>query len=204
MRFPTMATVVVVALFALTACGGTGAAPTAVPATASPGDVPTAAAPTASPTSAPTATAGSLPTDVPVTPPPGEPTPTAADTEVDLCSLLTVNDVNAVLEGNFLEGELTSTGGYCHWDSAMSSGESVITAIDDRSLDAIKTAGPGGVDMTAGGRAAYSVRNEDFLLQTTFIDLYGQSLIVEFPTSSSADDDLADAQELADIAVGNL
>jgi len=176
----------------------TGAVPTPVTPTASPGEGPTAAA------STPTAAATTAVSAAPVSPATTLPTPVASGAAVDLCSLLTAGDLNDVLEGNFLEGELTSTGGYCHWDSALSPNESVITAIDDRSLETIKSAGPGGVDITAGGHAGYSVRNEDFRLQTTFLDLGGTSLILEFPITSNAADDLADAQELAEIAVGNL
>lgn len=58
--------------------------------------------------------------------------------------------------------------------------------------------------MTVNGHAGYSVRNAAFHLQTVYVDLGGQSLIVEFPTSSSADDDQTNAQELAKIAIGNL
>lgn len=206
MRFPTMVAVAALAVFTVAACGG-GANPTGVSTpTASPVGGPTAAAstPVATPSSAPTAAVSAPPTSAPTTPPTDAPTPAATTAAIDLCALLSADDLNTVLGGSWLEGQLTSTGGYCHWDSGNGSGEIVITATDLRPLEEIKSHAPGGVDMTVNGHAGYSVRNAAFHLQTVYVDLGGQSLIVEFPTSSSADDDQTNAQELAEIAIGNL
>ena len=104
----------------------------------------------------------------------------------------------------FERGTLTSTGGYCHWDSANGGqGDRVITAIDDRTIEAIKAAG-GGTEITVNGHTGYSVRDEAARVQTTYVDIGGRSLIVEFPSTSHAAADLTSAQKLAETAIGNM
>jgi hypothetical protein len=191
MNFPTSSAVAAVALLALAACGG-AAAPstgTAAPATSPVGTSTTAPATTSAPattpavaTTAPAGTAGAI----------------------DLCALLTKEDVNAVIPGGSTEGTLTKpVGGYCYWENATT-GERVITAIEPRTLDAIKASATACVDITVGGHAGCSLRDEASHVQTTFIDIGAQSLIVEIPTSSDPAADLTNAQALAEIAVGNL
>lgn len=192
MKFQTSVAVAAMALFTLAACG-TGAVPTGVSnPTASP------AGPIATSSSAPTA---SIPTATPTstTPPVGA---------VDLCALLSVDDLFTVLGAVFAEGALSKPGptGYCHWDTRgeYNPASSVITFTDDHPLATI-TSGGNGVDMTVSGHAGYSVRSgEQPAVQTTWVDLGGLLLVVEFPTTSNADDDQAAAQTLAEIAVGNM
>ena len=123
---------------------------------------------------------------------------------IDLCGLLTAADVTKALGGSSIEGTLTSTGGYCHWDSARSPNDRVITATQPGTLDDVKGPAPTGAELTVGGRGAYSVRDEAARVQTTWIDVGGQLLLVEIPLSTDAAADLQSAEELAGIAVGNL
>ncbi|MEO5703652.1 MAG: DUF3558 family protein [Candidatus Limnocylindrales bacterium] len=187
MQFPRVLFFAVPAVLALAGCGGTVSTPTAVVATAgadATGSTPTAAA-TAAPTSPPAAT--------------------QVATAVDLCGLLTAGDLSTVLGGSWAEGQLTSTGGYCHWDSGSQPNDQVITATDARTLEAIKSAAAGsGTDMTVAGHAGYSVRSTTTRLQSTYVDLGGKLLLLEFGTSSSSADDQAHAQALAEIAVGKM
>ena len=48
------------------------------------------------------------------------------------------------------------------------------------------SSGGGGTDITVAGHAGYSIRSADSHLQTTFVDLGGKVLLLEFGTSSSA------------------
>lgn len=195
------------ALFTLAACGGSNATPIGSSVTPTGATTPTAPpsvglaatpAPTAPPTVAPT-------TLVPTAPPIVGPTTSPASTvgAVDLCSLLTADDLHTVIGGGWHEGALTSTGGYCHWDSGNSPDNQVITALQDGGIDTVNTV-PGGVDITAGGLAGYSVADRNLHVQTTWVDIGGRLLIVEFPSSSNLDGDLTIAKKLAEIAVGNM
>jgi hypothetical protein len=193
MKFSRIAFVVAPTVLALAACGGGAGAPTG-PLGATSGAGSSAAAPSGPPA----ATVATQPSSAPTT---AQPSSAGA---LDLCSLLEANDLHTVLGGSWLEGQLTSTGGYCHWDNANQPNEQTITAIDARALDAIKSAAPDGTDMTVAGHAGYSTRQAGPHLQTTYVDLGGQVLVLEFGTSSSAGDDQEHAQQLAEIAIGNL
>jgi hypothetical protein len=186
MRFPRILFVIAPAALALAGCGA--GAPVGATAGAS-GSV---------------ATPGNAPTTALTAPPTSPPAATQVASALDLCGLLTADDLHTVLGGPWAEGQLTSTGGYCHWDSGSSPNDQVITATDARTLDAIKTVAADEVDMTVAGHAAISIRQADAHLQSTYVDLGGKLLILEFPTSSSAADDQAHAQALAEIAIGNL
>lgn len=191
MNFRKLAAVAALAVFALAACGGTAAPPTG---TTAPPSSPAGAA-----TTAPAATtAASTPPAVATTAPAG-----SAGT-IDLCGLLSAADVQAVIAGSWLEGQLTSTGGYCHWDNTLS--ERVITAIDPATLEGIKASMPGGENFVILLFAAsgYSFRDEGAHVQTTWLDIGEQLLIVEIPMSSDADADLSNAKELSEIVLGNL
>jgi hypothetical protein len=184
MKFQTSVAVAAVALFTLAACG-TGAVPTAVSnPTASPAGGPTAGA--SSPTATPTSTT----------------TPVGA---VDLCALLSVDDVVTVLgTGGWVEGALSKPGpsGYCKWDNAISHAFVLTSTTVDLPLATIKSGGDG-VDMTVSGHAGYLKRLEQNSM-AIWVDLGGLLLVVQMPTSSNADDDQAAAQTLAEIAVGNM
>lgn len=107
------------------------------------------------------------------------------------------------MPGSWTEGTLTKpVGGYCYWENT-STRDRVITALDPSTLDAIKAGAPSGTDLTLGGHAAYSLRATGVHVQTTWIDIDGQLLIVEIPLSSDAAADLSNATALAEIAVGN-
>lgn len=213
MRF-SVVTLAAVSAFVVAACGA-AATPTAIiTPTASLVVGPTAAAssPVATPSSASPITVTTPPSSAP-TPPPPPPTlaPTQAPSAtaaavVDLCALLSAADLHRVLGGSWMEGRLGVMGGYCFWlDSSTASYDQVTTAIDERSIEEIKSATPNGVDMTVSGHAGYRVRDENSDVQTTYVwvDLGGQSLTMEITSSSAADDQIS-AQELAEIAIGNI
>ena len=194
MRFPRIMFVVAPAVLALAACGGGSGTPTTPAAAATSG----ASSSVVTPTGAPATTAAGAPTSAPATAQP------SAAGLLDLCSLLTADDLKTVLGGNYLEGQLTSTGGYCHWDAGNQPNEQVITATDARSLDAIKSVATGEVDMAVDGHAGISIRQADVQIHAIYVDIGGQLLVLEFGTSSSATKDQEDAQTLAEIAIGNL
>jgi hypothetical protein len=178
--------VAALAVFAFGGCAAAPAAPTGTTAVATPPAATSTLAATASASPAVATTA-----------------PAASASAIDLCSLLSVADIQAVIPGSWLEGQLTKpVGGYCHWDNTLQ--ERVITAIEPRPFDAVKAAAVGGTDFTAAGHPAYSIRDEAAHVQTTWIDLSGQVLIVEIPASADAAADLSHAQALAGVTVGNM
>lgn len=205
MRFSAV-TLAAVSAFVMAACGAATtptfviaptASPVATPSSASPNTVttppsyaptPTAPPPTLAPTQAPSATAAAV---------------------VDLCALLSAADLESVLGGSWMEGRLGVTGGYCFWlDSSDVSYDQVTTAIDARSLEQVKLdfgATPKGVDMNVSGRAGYLFIDENSTYRTmyVYVDLGGRLLTLEI-TSSSAPGDQISAQELAEIAIGNI
>lgn len=214
MRF-SVVTLAAVSAFVVAACGA-AATPTAIiTPTASLVVGPTAAAssPVATPSSASPITVTTPPSSAPT--PTAPPPPTLAPTQapsataaavVDLCALLSAADLHRVLGGSWMEGRLGVMGGYCFWlHSSTASYDQVTTAIDERSIEEIKSATPNGVDMTVSGHAGYRVRDENSDVQTTYVwvDLGGQSLTMEITSSSAADDQIS-AQELAEIAIGNI
>ena len=186
---PKFAAAAALAVFAFAGCASTPATPTATTAVAtSPAATSTSAATTPATASAPTVATTA---------------PAGSASAIDLCSLLSVADIQAVIPGSWLEGQLTKpVGGYCHWDNTLQ--ERVITAIEPRTFDAVKAAAVGGTDFTAGGHPAYSFRDEAAHVQTTWIDLSGTVLIVEIPASADAAADLSNAQGLTGVAVGNM
>jgi hypothetical protein len=203
MRVPKSAVLAAVALSLVTACGSGAAPGTTTPTGGStPAAVPTGGpSTTLAPTAAPLATtsaATTAPTQA-VTPAPVE---TAGS--LDLCSLLTADEIRAVFGGSWTEGVLTPTGGYCHWDNARGGHDQVITAIENRTVDAIKSAAPSGKAITVSGHAAYTYRDEGAQVQTTFIDIGGRSLLLEFSTSSNPTVDELNAAKLADTAIGHM
>lgn len=108
-----------------------------------------------------------------------------------------------------MEGRLGVMGGYCFWlDSSDVSYDQVTTAIDERSLEQVKLdfgATPNGVDMNMSGRAGYLFIDENSAHRTmyVYVDLGGRLLTLEITTSSAADHQMI-AQELAEIAIGNI
>ena len=216
MRF-SVVTLAAVSAFVVAACGA-AATPTAIiTPTASLVVGPTAAASSnmATPSSATPITVTTPPSSAPTPTAPPPPTPTLAPTQapsataaavVDLCALLSAADLHSVLGGSWMEGSLGVMGGHCFWlDSSTASYDQVTTGIDERSIEEVKSATPNGVDMTVSGHAGYRVRDENSDVQTTYVwvDLGGQSLTMEITSSSAADDQIS-AQELAEIAIGNI
>lgn len=214
MRFSVI-TLAAVSAFVVAACGA-AATPTAIiTPTASLVVGPTAAAssPVATPSSASPITVTTPPSSAPT--PTAPPPPTLAPTQapsataaavVDLCALLSAADLHSVLGGSWMEGSLGVMGGHCFWlDSSTASYDQVTTGIDERSIEEVKSATPNGVDMTVSGHAGYRVRDENSDVPTTYVwvDLGGQSLAMEIHSSSAADDQIS-AQELAEIAIGNI
>ena len=194
MRVPRIMFVVAPAVLALAACGGGSGTPTTPAAVATSG----AGSSVVTPTGAPVSTAAGAPTSAPATAQP------SAAGLLDLCSLLTADDLHTVLGGRYQAGQLTSTGGYCHWDAGNQPNEQVITAILPRSLDSIKSAVTGEVDMAVDGHAGISFRQDDGRIEVVYVDIGGQLLDLEFGTSSSATKDQEAAQALAEIAIGHL
>ncbi|MEO7118181.1 MAG: hypothetical protein ABIZ34_04335 [Candidatus Limnocylindrales bacterium] len=182
----------------VTACGGSSPAPslatvsptTSAAATATP--VPSIVA-TATPTSSPVPTEGV--TNEPVT------SPTPATGDIDLCSLLTAADVTTVLGGGWVEGVMAND--YCHWDSGSSPSDQVVTFVQPGTIETFNI--DGAIALAPGGHTAYTHRDAEFHLQTTWIDIGGGTvLIVEFPTTSDASADVESATQLSEIAVGNM
>lgn len=194
MRFPRIMFIVAPAVLALAACGGGSGTPTTPAAAATSG----AGSSVVTATGAPATTAAGAPTSAPATAQP------SAAGLLDLCSLLTAADLRTWRGDNYQEGQLTSTGGYCHWDRGNQPDEQVITATDARSLDAIKSVATGEVDMTVDGHAGISIRQADLHILSIYVDIGGQLLVLEFGTSASTANDQAAAQALAEIAIGNL
>jgi hypothetical protein len=203
MRVPKFAVLAAVALSLATACGSGAAPGTTTPtggttATAVPTGGPST---TLAPTAAPLATTSAATTSPTLA---ATPAPVQTAGSIDLCSLLTAAEIGAIIGGSWIEGVLTSTGGYCHWDNARGGLDQVITAIENRTVDAIKTAAPGGKAITVSGHAAYTFRDEGSQVQTTFIDIGGRSLLVEFSTSSDPTVDGLNAAKLADTVISHM
>jgi hypothetical protein len=186
---------------ALAACSSPGA-PTTGPtisaaptASGAPISTPTASAPvdaTASPSSAPV--------DATATPPAGG--------TIDVCSLLSPEDLNAATGNEYLEGLLDDFG-QCYWDGNQigggNAGETVIGAITAADLSTIKASfGDGGVDTTVDGHAAFF--NPSQGLGSLWVDIgNGQLLVLSFPQSEDLDPSYQQiAEELAQAALDNM
>ena len=194
-----------VALIALliTACGGSPSASVADPIAPPPGT------PTAAPVEA-----SSAPTDAPVdatAPPTSAPvdaTPGAGTSAIDVCSLLSPQDLSAATRNEYLEGVLDDYG-QCYWDGNQigggTAGSTVIGAILAADLATIKGSfGEGGVDMTIDGHAAFY--NPKQGLGSLWVDIGGGRLLVlSFPRSADLDPSFqAIAEQLAKAALANL
>jgi hypothetical protein len=186
------------------ACGGTPGAPSTGP-TASP----TSPASTASagPVSTPTATAPVSETVSPSSPP-VDGTASPQTGTIDVCGLLSPEDLNAATGNDYLEGLLDDFG-QCYWDGnqigGANAGETVIGAITPADLTTIKAMfGDGGVDTTVDGHAAFFNPSEG--LGSLWVDIgNGQLLVLSFPQSEDLDPSYQQiAEELAQAALDNL
>jgi hypothetical protein len=179
--------VAAVAIFALTACGGSSATPPGAGASAAPSNGGTTTTPSAStePAAASATTAGGGP--------------------VDTCALLSEADLKTVTGKEYGAGVSDSVGG-CSWNvgaAGVNQGALVYVAIQDQSLDFIKTSFPGGVDVTVSGHAGYW--NPGQGLQSMWVDSDGRLLVLSFPRSEAlGPEDQVIAQKLAEIAIAKM
>jgi hypothetical protein len=187
MRFSKLACMAVLITSLTVACGGSPAATTPAP-------IPTQApGPTAALTAAPTAPVGA--------------TATPAGAAVDICSLLSPEELNQVTHASYLPSLLDAQG-LCYWDGDQVGGQAgvtVIGSIQAADLSAIKLAfGTGGVDTTVSGHAAFY--NPTQGLGSLWVDIgAGQLFVLSFPQSNDLDPTYkAIAEQLAGIALGHM
>jgi hypothetical protein len=198
MSFPKSIAIAVLALLAVTACGGATATPagqpipTAAPASTGAGAT-TAASPAAGDTAAPPSAAatGGAVVGVPH----------------DLCALLTAAEISSLTGKKYEAGVADTTIGTCSWNvgkSSANSGDLIFAGTQAADLALIKGTFPGGVDATVNGHAAYWNGKQG--LGTMWVDLGGGQLFtLSFPRSSDlGETDRALAQRLAEIALGKM
>lgn len=185
MRSSKLVAVAAIAIFALGACGGTGAAPTGggiAILTPAPGTTP-----------APAATSGEATAAGPAT----------SAAAVDTCALLSPDDLQTATGIDYGPG-VVDVVGQCVWTDQGSDQGIVVLFVQEVPLDFIKTTFAGGEETTVAGQAAYWNPTEG--LQSLWVDAGGgRTLVLSFPKSPGlGPEDLANAQKLAEIALGNL
>jgi hypothetical protein len=107
-----------------------------------------------------------------------QPTAATGGGSVDLCALLSTADLTAAFGTAYGAGVLDATG-QCTWragGATTNDGKGqVIAAISDSTVDALKTAFPGGVDLTVSGHTAYW--NPGQGLQSLWVEVGGGRLL---------------------------
>ena len=190
MRSPKSIALMSIAIVAVAACSGSGAATDA-------GAASTAAGPTAAPGGGTTTTPA--PTDAAVT------TTAPAGGSLDVCGLLTAADLKSATGKEYGEGVADPQGG-CAWNvgtSGVNQGDLVYAITQDQSLDFIKTAFTGGSDVTVDGHAGYW--HPGVGLGSMWVDIGGRVFVLSFPRSEELTaEDQAAAQKLSEIAVGKM
>jgi len=182
-RISKLSTVAALAV-ALAACGGGGAAtggatPTNAPAgaTAGPGATPTEAAAAATP---------------------GDPKAVAAE----MCTLFTVADLKAATTLDYGAG-VADDYGSCTWDypgPTSSDHSKIFAAIQDATLDYIKSTFGGGTALTVGGHAAYWNVLQD--IGSIWVDVNGRLFVLSISPGTA--DSQASMVTLAGIAAPKL
>jgi hypothetical protein len=173
------------AILAIAACGGSGATTT-----------------TGSATPIASVDAGAS-----LSPPPSEAaasaTPAASAGPVDTCALISTADLNSATGADYGDGVLDEFG-QCFWRvggaTANNGDGQVVIAIQDASLDTIKSTFTGGTDTNVSGHAAYW--HPATSLQSMWVDIGGRTLVLSFDPVGP--DSQAVAQKVAEIAVGKL
>jgi hypothetical protein len=172
-------------IITVAACSGSGAATTA------PADPPAAsqsgAAATPPTTEGPATTAGE------------------SAAAVDVCTLLSAADLKSATGKDYGDGVADGSAA-CAWNvgtSGVNQGDLVYAAVQEQSLDFIKSSFPGGVDATVSGHAAYW--NPAQGLSSMWVDVGGRLFVLSFPRSEDLTPEYqAIAQTLAEIAVGKM
>lgn len=182
----TKAAFAALVILSVAACGGNPAPTGATPA----------------PTTPPLATPA-----VATTPPTGPTQPPAGN--VDICSLLTADELNAATGRTDYAAGTVDVVGECQWNTegtTANEGNLIIGYINpDVSIDFAKsTFGAGGMDTTVNGHAAFYNPTEG--LQTIWVDVGGgKTFTLSFPRSGELDASYAQiAQHLAEIALGRM
>ena len=192
MRSPSLLALAVVVILAVAACGGSAAAPTSAPS-AAPGGASASPAPS---TAASVAPASPAPSQAPVSPP-------ASVGAVDPCALFTVADIKAATGQDYGAG-VPDAYGQCTWrvgGATVNNGDGQIVAtVQDNQLATIKSAFPGGTDVTVSGHAGYW--NPAQGLQSIWVDVSGSVLVVSF--DPVGDGTQAAAQKLAEISLTHM
>jgi len=193
-RFPRMAALAAVTIFAMAACG---AAATAVPASpgASTAVSSGAATPAAStPSGGSSASAGAASASAGAASAP-------AGAASDPCTLLSAADLNTVTGAKYATGAYDATYKWCEWIDK--DGGDVILAISDNPFATVKGTLTQGVDLTVSGHPAFW--DPESGVRSMLVDLGGKTLELSFPKASSDGDvDQTMAQKLAEIAVGKM
>lgn len=189
MKSPWLVAVAALAIFALAACGGSGAAPdgAGTPTAAPGGETTDAPAPAPAATTAGEATA---------------PAPSAA--AVDVCALFSPAELKTATGKDYGAGVSDSIG--CSWnvgESGVNQGELIYAIIQDQSLDFVKTSFTGGVDVTVAGHAGYWHPGQG--LGSMWVEVDGRLFVLSFPRSGDLGPEYqAIAQTLAEIAVAKM
>ncbi len=198
MRSPKLLVLASVAIVAVAACSGSGAATNA-------GGGSTAAGPTAAPAAAPTAApgGGSTATSAPTDAAAATLAPPAA--AIDVCGLLTAADFKSATGKEYGEGKADPMGG-CAWNvgtSGVNQGDLVYAITQDQTLDFIKGAFMGGSDVTVNGHPGYW--HPGIGLGSMWVEVGGRVFVLSFPRSEELTaEDKAAAQKLAEIAVAKM
>jgi hypothetical protein len=197
MQFPKLTAIAVLALVAVSACGGASATPAGQPATAAPATTGAGAS------TAATAAAG----DTAAPPSPAATGGAVVGVPGDLCALLTGAEISSLTGKKYEAGVKDATIGTCSWNvgkSSANSGDLIIAGTQAADLSLIKNTFPGGADTTVNGHAGYWNGKQG--LGTMWVDLgAGQLLTLSFPRASDLGEvDRALAQRLAEIALGKM
>jgi hypothetical protein len=180
MTFLKLAAAAAVLVFATTGCGDSDGGSDA--------DSPGAADETSSTPQAETTPRGTAP---------------ASSDPIDTCALISAEELSTATGAEYGEG-VADDYGQCTWrvgGATSNNGDGqLVVAVQDATLDFIKSTFPGGVDTTVGEHDAYW--NPDEGLQSMWVDLDGRCLVLSFDPVD--DGSQAIAEQVAEIAVGNL
>jgi Protein of unknown function (DUF3558) len=187
---PKLTALAALAIVVLAACSGSAATATGAPA--SNGAATNAASEAPASTTAPT-----------VGPSVAAATPGASAAAVDTCKLLSAADLKTATGKEYGDG-VADDYGQCTWrvgGATVNNGDGqVVAAIQDASLDTIKSTFEGGVDVTVSGHAAYW--NPTAGLQSIWVDIGGRGLVISFDPVDA--DTQSVAVKVAEIAVAKL
>ena len=122
---------------------------------------------------------------------------------IDTCALITAPELSTATGADYGDG-VGDEFGQCVWRvggaTANNGDGQLVVAVQDATLDFIKSVFTGGVDVTVGDRDAYW--NPDEGLQSMWVDLDGTCLVLSFDPLD--EDSQAVAEAVAAVAVGRL